>query len=418
MIDKEVQNKHNFYIIALLSFPLFYIFGSLFLNLSIICIGSIFFFDYSKILNKKILIIIFSLILSFFLINSILSYDKIFSIYKSTAYLRYFFFTIGLVLILSVIKNNLLKLVSRLFLFLTIFFIIDIIFEYINGKDFFGNNDGARYNRLSGPFGDEWIAGFFLLYFGFISFGFISKFYNISKFFYFLFSIVAIYTIYLTGERNAFFSSLIFLSILILIDSKYRTTFLSSLLVILFLFILSNKYNVVKNKYSLKSINTLNSSNIVNVEEGKENKNDLTTKIIELTSKNQWIQHYISAYHIFRENLFFGSGFRSFKSVCPKNEQSRKYLCSSHPHNIYFELLSDVGIFGFLIFSSIFIFPIIIFFQKRNDLDIGSKIFFGLFITFIFPFKPHGSLFTTSYASMLWFLYALNIYFISNEKKK
>ena len=43
MIDKEVQNKHNFYIIALLSFPLFYIFGSLFLNLSIICIGSIFF---------------------------------------------------------------------------------------------------------------------------------------------------------------------------------------------------------------------------------------------------------------------------------------------------------------------------------------------------------------------------------------
>ena len=96
MIDKEVQNKHNFYIIALLSFPLFYIFGSLFLNLSIICIGSIFFFDYSKILNKKILIIIFSLILSFFLINSILSYDKIFSIYKSTAYLRYFFLQLDL----------------------------------------------------------------------------------------------------------------------------------------------------------------------------------------------------------------------------------------------------------------------------------------------------------------------------------
>ena len=417
MIDKEIQNKHNFYIMILLSFPLFYIFGSLFLNFSIICISSISFFYYSKIISKKKIIIFFSILFLFFLINSILSYDKIFSTYKSIAYLRYFFFIIGLILILSFINNDSFKLISRLFIFITIFFIIDIIFEYINGKDIFGNNDGARYNRLSGPFGDEWIAGFFLLYFGFISFGFISKFYNISKPFYFLFSTVTIYTIYLTGERNAFVSSLIFLILIILIDSKYRLTFLSTLLVILFLFILSNKYNVVENKYSLKSINTLNSSNIDNLEKEIKNKN-FSTKIFELTSKNQWIQHYISAYYIFRENIFFGSGFKSFKNVCPKNEQSRKYLCSSHPHNIYFELLSDIGIFGFLIFNLIFLFPVIIFFQKRNNLDIGSKIFFGLFITFIFPFKPHGSLFTTSYAAMLWFLYALNIYFISNAKKK
>jgi hypothetical protein len=203
---------------------------------------------------------------------------------------------------------------------------------------------------------------------------------------------------------------------MIILDKKNRQTFSFALFVIIIIFAISNKYNIVGNKYSLGAINQINTKNELLPNEVE--KPNLIDKISKVALKNQWILHYLSAFEIFKENKLLGSGFKSFRFECPLSEKSERYLCSSHPHNIYFELLSDVGILGFLIFSTIFLFPVIIFFQKRNDFDIGSKIFFGLFITFIFPFKPHGSLFTTSYASMLWFLYALNLYFIYYEKKK
>jgi O-antigen ligase len=416
MIGEFKKDKQILYVFLIFSFPIFYILGSLFLNVSLVLVSLYFFFNYFKVVEKNKLIIFFFILFSFFIINSILSYDKILSFYKSSAYLRYFFFSVGLILILSSISDKSLRLVSKLFIFLTIFLILDIFVEYIYGKDLFGNNDGAIYNRLSGPFGDEWIAGFFLLYFGFLSMGFFSKYHNIPKIFYFLFTIILIYTIYLTGERNAFFSSLIFLILITILDKKHRITFFSSFCIIVFLFILSNKFNVVQNKYSLKSINTLN---VIKSEFGDDvTKKIENKKITKIALENQWIQHYLSAYYIFRENLFFGSGFRTFKSVCLMNKESKKYLCSSHPHNIYFELLSDVGLVGFLIFLFIFTIPILFFLKKFNSLDVGSKIFFVLFIVYIFPIKPHGSLFTTSFASMLWFLYSINIYYLHNEKKK
>ena len=223
-------------------------------------------------------------------------------------------------------------------MFLTIFLILDLIFEHFTGKDFFGNNDGARYNRLSGPFGDEWIVGFFLLYFGFLSLGFFIKFHKIKKIVYFLFSVTLIYTIYLTGERNAFFSSLIFIILLIFLDSKYRKIFSLSLFTITLLFIVSNKYGVVENKYSFKAINQINDTNVVKSDITNDNDPKLIDKIRKATFNNQWVKHYQSAFEIFRDNPFFGSGFRSFKNVCHSNEKSKQYLCSSHPHNIYFEL--------------------------------------------------------------------------------
>ena len=416
MFDKDLLNRQNYLTIILISFPVFYIIGSFFLNMSIMIIGIYCLINYSKINIKKKLIYIFSFLFCFFIINSILSIDKSHSLYKSISYLRYFFFIIGVILILSMINENSLKLVSKIFIFITIFLVADIFFEHFTGKDFFGNSDGASYGRLSGPFGDEWIVGFFLLYFGFLSFGLFIKHHKVKKFFYFIFIITICYSIYLTGERNAFFSSLIFIFLMIILDKKNRKIFSVSFFVIVILFTLSNKYNIVGNKYSLDTINQINTKKELQSYE-VENPN-LIDKISKVSLNNHWVQHYLSAFEIFKQNKFLGSGFKSFSIECRLNPKSKKYLCSSHPHNIYFELLSDTGLFGFIIFLLIIIYPGLKYFSNKDDLGIHSKIFFALLITYIFPLKPHGSLFTTSYASMLWFLYSLNLYYnINNEKK-
>jgi len=416
MFDKDLLNKQNYLTIILISFPVFYIIGSFFLNISIMIISIYCLINYSKVNIQKKLIYIFSFLFFIFIINSILSIDKSYSLYKSIAYLRYFFFTIGIILIFSMINENSLKLVSKIFIFITIFLVVDILFEHFTGKDFFGNYDGASYNRLSGPFGDEWIVGFFLLYFGFLSFGLFIKHHKVNKLFYFIFIITICYSIYLTGERNAFFSSLIFIFLMIILDKKNRKIFSLSFLVIVILFTLSNKYNIVGNKYSLGAINQINTEN--ELQSNEVEKPNLIDKISKISLNNHWVQHYLSAFEIFKQNKFLGSGFKSFRIECLLNSKSKKYLCSSHPHNIYFELLSDTGLFGFIIFLLIIIYPGLKYFSNKDNLGIHSKIFFALFITYVFPLKPHGSLFTTSYASMLWFLYSLNLYYIINNEKK
>ena len=414
MFKSSSLNVNHYYALLLLCFPLFYIIGSLFLNIAIVAISLIYFFNYSKINYDKKIVFFFFLIFVYFLINSIFSENKFYSFYKSTAYFRYLFFIFGLLYLLLNINRNLLKSVSKLFIFLSILLVIDIAFEFFYGKDIFGNS-GANYNRISGPFGDELIVGFFLLYFGFSSWGLFLKFYKVDKkIYYFLFPILIIYTVYITGERNAFYSSLIFLSFLVIFDKNFRKVTSLVLITILILFYVSNKYNVVNNKYSLESIIQIKN----NVNEKQINKTNSIDKIPRIILNSHWVYHYRSAFEIFKTSPIIGSGFKTFRIACHSNENSKKYFCSTHPHNIYFELLSDTGVIGLLFFLTIIFYPIIIFFRNINNLDFSSKIFFALFLTYIFPFKPHGSLFTTSFATLLWFLYTLNLYSIKNDRNK
>ena len=81
---------------------------------------------------------------------------------------------------------------------------------------------------------------------------------------------------------------------------------------------------------------------------------DADLNLIGLIVGNQYGMHFINSYHIFSQNKIFGTGVRSFRNECQKN--SKVYLsnvyqfkditllnngCSSHPHNLYFELASE-----------------------------------------------------------------------------
>ena len=77
--------------------------------------------------------------------------------------------------------------------------------------------------------------------------------------------------------------------------------------------------------------------------------------------------------------------------------------CNTHPHQIYLEILSEIGIFGFLLFFSFFLTIIvqsIKVYLKTNDLILLSLCAF--IVSQILPFLPSGSFFTSFSAIIFW----------------
>ena len=97
------------------------------------------------------------------------------------------------------------------------------------------------------------------------------------------------------------------------------------------------------------------------------------------------------------------------------NEKFKDYRCTTHPHQIYFEFLSEHGLVGTLIILFIFfklIFSkIFMVLKNSNYVQIGSM--FYLLLIFL-PIIPSGSFFN-DYAITI-FCINLAIFYASNKK--
>ena len=108
------------------------------------------------------------------------------------------------------------------------------------------------------------------------------------------------------------------------------------------------------------------------VEEYERNSKNRKNDIAFLNSG--WGAHFLTSIEIFKDHPLTGSGLKTFRKICSKKEYEKikslnfKNRCATHPHQTYFEILSETGIIS-LIF---FIFLIIIL-LKNIFLDIASK---------------------------------------------
>ena len=60
---------------------------------------------------------------------------------------------------------------------------------------------------------------------------------------------------------------------------------------------------------------------------------------------------YKTSINIYKDHPIFGSGLKTFRSECKKDKYKSSELgCSTHPHNIYLNILSETGIIVFLFF--------------------------------------------------------------------
>ena len=84
-----------------------------------------------------------------------------------------------------------------------------------------------------------------------------------------------------------------------------------------------------------------------------------------------------------------------------------------HPHQVHFELLSELGLIGYLLFILVFINIIYkankLFLKNKDQITLGGILF--LIASFL-PLIPSGSFFTTYGAILFW----MNVAFVLPKK--
>ena len=290
-------------------------------------------------------------------------------------------------------------------------FLFDVYFERFSGSNILGFGkmeiDGVRLdhgNRVVSFFKDEPIAGAFMSGIAFPLMGFIfSKMNknNLSKFL--SFSIFALFLIgvLITGERSntikVFVGCFIFLFFVDYI--KLRTKFLIVFLFIGIFSLVVSFSDYVKERYVGQIY-----SQLVN----KESRSNIYS--------NPYIHLYKSGYLVFKNYPLLGVGNKNYRvETCDKEKKdiNPEYFCTTHPHQIYFEMLSEHGIIGFLIILSIIFFLTFRLLRKillsKNYIQAGAFIF--IIINFI-PILPSGAFFNdfnlTLFMVNFSIMYAIN----------
>ena len=334
--------------------------------------------------------IIFWLIL---IISSLLSNNILVSLKNSIFYFRFGIFSLCFWYLIE--KN--IKIINYVFYSITFCFlslIVDGYTQFFFDTNIFGME---TYNtqRISSFFGSELIMGSYLSRFFPILFGLfvlINKKMKVKNdkllFLVTVIFILAEGLILLSGERLALFFMNLSAIYIILMIKDYRIyrlwTYIGSL-ILMFLILLF--VSGAKNRIIDQTINDFYGKNI------EEDKFYIFSK-----PHNDM---YTSGIKIFYDNKFFGVGPRQFRNECKGYEVS-EYSCETHPHNTYIELLSEAGIFAFLIVAILF--SLITFFSfKHFFLRIfnSKKILFDDFqvcmisaiIISLWPFSPSGSFF-------------------------
>lgn len=294
------------------------------------------------------------------------------------------------------------KFFDKVFIFWSIVILIvvlDVFIESLTGKNMLGYGHREYVGRIVSFFKDEAIVGgylgaFFLLIIGF----FLDKFESSKKNFIFILALLFFAAIFVTGERSNGIRSLIALALFFLIYKNYdvKTKFILGFIVasILVFSVLNSEYLKLRFVKQMQMHMSLKGNN--------------------------YFYLYNSGFNVFKNNPIFGVGTKNYRvETCDsdknKIEDKRKhYFCSTHPHQIYIELLSEHGLVGsFLI---LYLLYLIIFskwksvFNKFNYTQLGA--FLYLVLVFL-PIIPSGA-FLSDY-SLTLFSINLSILYAANK---
>ena len=330
------------------------------------------------------------------------------TIFRSLGFVKYLLIIFSIVYYLN-IKNNL-NIIFSIWTIILLIVSFDVYFEYIFKHNILGFAS-VDPDRIASFLREELKIGHFLLGFCFICSGFFfEKYYNKSNAsvsFGFLIITFFIGSIILTGERSNTIRAILGLVLYLLLFSKKITfnkkkIFIFFTIVIIAFFFISEK---VQRRFNIFIIDPI-------IQKG----------FIETYKNSHQAAHYYTAIEIFKSNLIFGIGNKNFRIEC----ENEKYYnpsyariterCATHPHQIYFEFLSEHGIIGTATILSIIFYSIykslVVYKKRKNLIHLGSIIF--IILTFI-PALPSGSFFTSFSATIFWINFSIMIFF--NLKK-
>jgi len=323
------------------------------------------------------------------------------------SFLRFYFVFLFIRFFINSISLNSIK-------YLIIIVVLDGIFQFTFGFNILGY-EIYESSRLTGFFDDEPIIGSFVMKFGSL---FLLDLFdsNKSKNKYFLniIYIFLVFTLVLVSNERMPFLQILFMLIIILFLFQIKYSFKNIFVILFISLIVSCTFyfsETIKTRY-MKSIYDLNQL-LLDLKEDPELLNS------KKSSLKDYYLNFNSGIEIWKSNYIFGSGFRYYNSNCNNFHKSSylQYGCSTHPHSIVIETLSDHGLVGLIILYSIFIY---IFLFSYKFIPINNLWpFLSLFVV-SFPFVTSQSLYSSYYGSIFWlFVYLCSFYTkLTKEKKK
>ncbi len=412
-------SKFNYFLVTIL--PITLLIGSLASNITIILIALFFIIDIFQRKNFLFLkdnnFYFLCIIYIYLILNSLFISQNLDSIIRAIGFIRFIILAYAIFFYLHIYKNVFLKYWSIIFIIVS----LDVIYEFILGKNILGFSS-IYAGRIASFTGEELKIGGFYLGFFLIS---ISFFLKKNKSFYLVSSLIFLMISFLIGEKSNLIKIIISLSILsfFVLDRKSIIKF-SSILILGFLIILTVNLNTKLRESSL--------GNLPLIFQGKNVLSSIYPKLFsdnkmqqksfkEHISSTRYYSHYITAYKITKENIFFGVGLKNFRNVSYKekyyDEKGINHAGgSTHPHQTHFEILSELGIIGYILIISNFIY---ILFKQRHNKNMNKYIGISFIITILVPFLPSGSFFTSFTATIFFINYSFLIKTdnISNNKK-
>ena len=411
LIQLLKKNKLNINIIffSILLLPISLFVGPAITEILIflICISFIYTFIHEKnfflIKNFEIIIISF-----FFLtiISSLLSDYKIISLKSSLLSIRF------IILIYAIIF-----IINKIDYFFKFFFIIcfgslllnilagylQFFLEYFYKLELFINkglwfHEGSKKIIISGFFGNEKKLGSFLCRLFPITTGLyllVSKVDNNKKIINILFFFVPLFIlVFLTSERMALIYCILTFFFICLYASRInrKNIIIFPLLIILVTSILYfsdlNRFKETMD-HSYKQLFPKD-------------------KLVYFSEQHEFFA--LTSLELFKNNPILGVGPNNYRNNCHEYSSdfiAKKYKvinnniqnCSTHPHNIFFQLLSEIGLLGIIYYAifNIFLFVQIIKFFFKKDYNQISFFFLLPVIYYLNPIFPSGNFFNNWY---------------------
>tara|TARA_B100000989_G_scaffold295310_1_gene276128 strand:- start:769 stop:1818 length:1050 start_codon:yes stop_codon:yes gene_type:complete len=325
----------------------------------------------------------------YILLNSFFLSENDESIIKSLGFFRFIILAYAISYYFDKSGDNILKIWSLFFLIVS----FDIIFEYTFGKNILGF-ESLYDGRLSSFTDDEYKIGGY--YFGFI-FLCLLHLKQQKDFIFLIFAVSFLLISLLIGERSNFIKVLIMYFIFFL--CFYETSFVKKLFVILFFTLMTVSFILTVPAYKNRFISQISNKEILKINQSNEKEFNYK-KVI---SDNRHLSHYYIASKIIKENILFGAGFKSFRieSYKKKYQEDKIDGASAHPHQFHFEILSELGLIGYILIISNIFYVLFKNFSLRNDYLFKAAFLF--IIASLIPILPSGSFFT-SYVATIFFI--------------
>ena len=406
--------------ILLVFIPVFLITGPLLPDLSVVII--VFTFLFYVIKNNKIEIfknVFFLYFIGFYIllvISSIFSDYILYSLKSSIPYIRFGLFSLGAWILLKYKTNNIIYL-CKIFSLIILLLFIDSVTQFISGKNLLGWEYRDRSNfRVTSLFGQDevlgsYVARFFPFYVSLVLFCKKELNYKFNDYLFYLILIASFLICLISGERTSFALIILSAFLIFITCSSLRKVFFFGIVAAMIISTLIISFD--------KRIKERMVSNIVN----QMGLSSSSERIIIFSTTYEG--HYKISLNMFKEKPLLGHGVKSFRKYCgePENYVSQ-HACTTHPHNVYMQLLAETGSLGFLLIFAVFVILVLklirisylSFFNKNHKINDYKTLIFIFYTVNLFPLLPSGNFFN-NWLSIIYYLPAGYFIYINNYKK-